>query len=119
GGDGGGHSAVFDAEEFRPLSVACRAAAASNALQQDHRDLAAGLLLVLGEPRHELLLRLPDRLALLVLEDPGPGVDRFGAALHLATRSGPEVVIPVRVRRSAALIVSTIVSIPSSALDRA
>src|SRR5581483_8719137 len=69
----------------------------------DDGDLPIGLLLVLGEARHELLLPLPDPVPLLALGDASAHIEGVGADLDGDVRVCLDVVEPVGVRRGAAL----------------
>src|ERR1700761_8556557 len=76
---------------------------AGGGLEDDDRDLAAGLLLVLGEPGLQFLLPGPDRLPLLRVGHPGGPRDGLGADLEGGLGVGLQVVVPGRVVRGTGL----------------
>src|SRR5918999_1834611 len=86
-----------------PFSYVRSAMPRSDPFEDDDGDLAAGLLLVLGEAGHELLLAGPDPVTLLALSDPGALLDGVRADLDGHHRVGLEVVEPVGVGVGAAL----------------
>src|SRR4051812_21268224 len=76
----------------------------ADGFEHDHRDLAFGLRLVVGETGELLLLQLPDTGALLPRRHPGPHLGRcIGADLDNGLGVGQQVVIPGGVGRRAAL----------------
>src|ERR671911_388821 len=80
-----------------PFSYVRSAMPRSDPFEDDDGDLAAGLLLVLGEAGHELLLAGPDSGTLLALSDPGALLDGVHADLEGHHGIGLEVVEPVGV----------------------
>src|SRR5437867_13099034 len=72
-------------------------------LQDDHRDLAPGPSLVVGEARHQLPLPGPDAVALLPLGDAGHHVAGLRSDLDPGLRVRDEVVVPVGVAVGTAL----------------
>src|SRR5918999_5617444 len=86
-----------------PFSYVRSAMPRSDLFEDDDGDLAAGLLRVLGEAGHELLLAGPDPVTLLALSDPGALLDGVRADLDGHHRVGLEVVEPVGVGVGAAL----------------
>src|SRR3954447_26479361 len=69
----------------------------SGRFEDDHRDLAAGLRLVLGEAGVLGLLAGPDGLALVGAGDAGPEAAGLGAHLGGGVGVGAPVVVPVGV----------------------
>src|SRR5260221_2715483 len=76
----------------------------SKALQDDYRNRAARLFLILGEAGHERRLRGVQALALLTERHSGGGCKTFGADLDNHARIGDRVVGLVRTRRSSAFV---------------
>src|SRR5580700_8073256 len=79
----------------RPMSV--------NGIQHDDRDLALGLLLVIGVGRPELERLLPQPRPLRAGRGPGPRLHLGGPDLHIDLRVGDEVAVPAGMLRRAAL----------------
>src|ERR1700730_17147471 len=74
----------------------------ADGVQHDHRDLALGLLLVIGVGRPELQRLFPQPRALLARGGPGPRFDLCGPGLHVDLRVGEDVAVPAGVLRGAA-----------------
>src|SRR5205823_4964581 len=71
---------------FRPTSLL-----SADGVEHDHRDLALGLLLVIGVGRPELQRLFPQPRALLARGGPGPRLQLRGPDLHLDLRIGEKV----------------------------
>src|SRR5215210_4954669 len=71
-------------------------------VEDDDRDLALGLLLVVGIGRPEFQRLLPEPGAFLAGCGAGAGLELLGADLHFDLGIGEEVAIPARVLRRAA-----------------
>ena len=74
----------------------------ADGVEHDDRDLALGLLLVIGVGRPELERLFPQPRALLAGGGPGPRLHLRGADLHLDLRVGEDVAVPAGVLRRAA-----------------
>src|ERR1022692_1691566 len=72
-------------------------------LENDDRDLATGLLLVVGEARDGCLLLGPDPLPLVAAGHPGSEIERLGPDLGPHRGIGDQVVVPGRMRVGAGL----------------
>src|SRR5439155_22780984 len=87
------------------LSWDCHAAAwqsLADGIQHDHRDLALGLLLVIGVGRPELERLFPQLCPLLARRGPGPRLHLRRPDLHVDLRVGEEVAVPAGMLRRAA-----------------
>src|SRR6516225_11393178 len=80
-----------------------RNAKSVDGVQYDHRDLALGLLLVIGVRRPELERLWPQPRALLASGGAGPCLELLGADLHVDFRVREEIAVPAGVLRRAAL----------------
>src|SRR6266496_3192513 len=78
-------------------------AALTDGIQHDDRNLALGLLLIVGVGRPELQRRLPQPGALLAGGGPGPRLHLRRPDLHFDIRIGEDVAVPARVLWRAAL----------------
>src|SRR5215469_11389809 len=85
----------------RHSSAPCSVMSADG-VEHDHRDLALGLLLVIGVRRPELQCLLPQPGALLAGGSPGPCLELLCADLHVDLGVGEKVAIPPRVLRRTA-----------------
>src|SRR6266436_9130133 len=80
-----------------------RAVSLAEGVQHDYRDLALGLVLVIGVRRPELERLFPQPRALVTGGGPGPRLHFRAPDLHLDLRVGEDVAVPARMLRRAAL----------------